>query len=862
MRLSRIAFALSSRAKAQMECLEADDNAPLIPTSVPARTLASYPVRIPTRPMDRSRFPFHARSLSSLTRLERAAKSSETAERIGTRRKRSKRIPFFRTKSSSTWSLRTSSNGLNLTPPEHPIDKTVRSLRTMLRTPPEDTARRESPKDRFSKQIKDLRGKFDSVGEERRPVAKTDRVSDVSPGVSSVANTPDSNKQSGSFKRTITGKIMATLLIDSMQNMHLEDIGSADPASAVSSSNERSNDVEARSTRRNKEEDSRDLEENDNPVDGDVKAEEQQGASSLMDETEMTSSRDDDKFSSSDDSSNGSAGYNILNDSRCSLDEDDTKTENSSSFLEGIPIIRISSAESCTVQIDSDATSSNVASMEDVRPRNDEIPIITVDVHESAESVDALGLPSSDESPSPDVSTSRNSAETDILTSSGPSTRPLIDKSIDASSGKAPTSQRSSLSVEEDSKRRGSSGTTSGSDVDSHRSSREARRVRLARHERDPSRVRAQSARPSSLRSSSVNEMEDSLPTEINCADARSDRTATDIHKLDLLSWRMTGVSYEETIRARAAVERRRCMRDLIELIDTRMMVSTRATSHRRKRTVSVKGRRRKREKTHRATPTTTSGNSLERFPSRGPSFTRRHRRSRRDRDVHSRVPRVRSTPDHLSSDRRDPTLALHAASRSCGSSFANLTDRRHITQRVSPSPQKRAAAAVDAPIVAIDRRRSDALSRLVRGSFEDDKVDTVATVSDASGDARGKAATDHSSSRPTSTVVDATAVDGIRKCSSVCNLGEALCHTDRAKPTNTANMTHNSCVSRPSPDLRQQDETSSVSPSYPLPVVPSATARVSQSPATRTLASVPLHRRSSDSDLSVTPKGWYSPAR
>lgn len=90
---------------------------------------------------------------------------------------------------------------------------------------------------------------------------------------------------------------------------------------------------------------------------------------------------------------------------------------------------------------------------------------------------------------------------------------------------------------------------------------------------------------------------------------------------------------------------------------------------------------------------------------------------------------------------------------------------------------------------------------------------------------------------------------------SSVCNLEETSCHIDCATPTNNANMTYNSCVSRPSLDLRQQDE-ASVSPSCPLPAVPTVAAKMSQSPATRTLANVPLHRRSSDSDLSVTPKG------
>ncbi|XP_014469690.1 PREDICTED: C2 domain-containing protein 5 isoform X2 [Dinoponera quadriceps] len=56
--------------------------------------------------------------------------------------------------------------------------------------------------------------------------------------------------------------------------------------------------------------------------------------------------------------------------------------------------------------------------------------------------------------------------------------------------------------------------------------------------------------------------------------------------------------------------------------------------------------------------------------------------------------------------------------------------------------------------------------------------------------------------------------------------------------------------------EQQDQEAASSISPSYPLPAVPSVAAKVSQSPASRTLASVPLHRRSSDSDLSVTPKG------
>ncbi|XP_020286342.1 C2 domain-containing protein 5 isoform X2 [Pseudomyrmex gracilis] len=56
--------------------------------------------------------------------------------------------------------------------------------------------------------------------------------------------------------------------------------------------------------------------------------------------------------------------------------------------------------------------------------------------------------------------------------------------------------------------------------------------------------------------------------------------------------------------------------------------------------------------------------------------------------------------------------------------------------------------------------------------------------------------------------------------------------------------------------NIEEQQDEASASPSCPLPAVPSVAAKMSQSPATRTLASIPLHRRSSDSDLSVTPKG------
>ncbi|XP_076290248.1 C2 domain-containing protein 5 isoform X1 [Lasioglossum baleicum] len=94
-----------------------------------------------------------------------------------------------------------------------------------------------------------------------------------------------------------------------------------------------------------------------------------------------------------------------------------------------------------------------------------------------------------------------------------------------------------------------------------------------------------------------------------------------------------------------------------------------------------------------------------------------------------------------------------------------------------------------------------------------------------------------------------------VHNSNSICNISEVSDNDEFTNITNTANITDNSCVSRPSPDHRQQDE-ASVSPPCPLPAVPSMVSKVCQVPTTKAQPAVSLHRRSSDSDLSITPKG------
>ncbi|KYN37705.1 hypothetical protein ALC56_07904 [Trachymyrmex septentrionalis] len=394
--IEEIAFALSSRTIARTERYS-DNSAPFIPISIPA----SYPSR-------RNRnLPFYMQSTSSLTRLERPTKAPGYF--AGARRKHVKRIPFLRSNTSSMVSLRiTASSSSDVTPsPEISrslIDETVRSIRTMLT--PEDT-KKESPKDRLSKQIKHLRSKFDSVGEENHSAPKSDSETNT---ISSFAMNPEKDR---SLKETKTRGIMAALLIRSIHNMPLENIKNTDPIS-VFSSEEQSNEEVKKETR---------CRENphENVDSSNIQSEEQkQDVASLIDETETSSF--DDGNSTDDELSEDTTSYNILDDSRYSIDRDSDEAEDSSSLQERIPITH-SSAESCTdstLQMESmnrSPSSPNLANTEDI-VRNDTIPIITVDTQDSVDSdtsIDASGFSNSESQP--DIINSYILTEANIFTS-------------------------------------------------------------------------------------------------------------------------------------------------------------------------------------------------------------------------------------------------------------------------------------------------------------------------------------------------------------------------------------------------------------------------------------------------------------
>lgn len=756
MRLRRLALAFSSCTKAQTERLNADNNMPFIPISIPA---CRYPMRIPVN----RGLSSYARSLSSLTRLERV-KTPGCAE---ARRKRGKRIPFFRCNTLSTLNLRIAvSSGSDLTP-------SVEFNRNFTDETTKPIIRKKSSRDQLSKHIKHLRGKFGSVSEENH---SSNRNSDTDL-IQSFAINSKEKKNCNEIKTSI----MASLLIGSIRNMPLENVGTDNFTSIVSS--------DEQLTTTNNDEVSEAYCTENSQENEEIKNERQRQDNTSIDETEISSFYDGDN-SSGDESSDGTTSYNILDDSRYSLDDD--RTADSSSLQERIPITIRSSAESCTdstLQVDSDvamncqlSSNSDIANTEDIELRNNVIPVITVDIHESADS---------------DTSNNESfniTAKTDIF----------IPKSISSSDEQEVDDMKCKIDTSEKFKSEKIDNSLHEACHDVHL---------MTKHEQDPCRLH------SNRESAQLEFPSSAEPEDYISIDRKENNLTIDLPH----TTRCVSVSKEELPAKAIVAERRRYMRDLIELIDTKMMISTHATHH-GKRAVSLRSKKRKREKKMHKKNANISENSLEKIPSHG--TPRRHatlHSRRRGEDIPFRVSRVHSIPNYIFSKQQPNVSTSHTISRSCDSSLISLTDYR--------------------------------VSRVSRGSKRSALPPTVPTFDDSSEIPRQLPKSSHSKS---DTVFAASVDSGTRKHpSTIYNLKKASCHIDHTKPTNTANNTHNSCVSRPSPDLRQQDE-ASISPSCPLPAVSSMTVKISQSPATKTLANVPLHRRSSDSDLSVTPKGEF----
>nr|XP_012146463.1 PREDICTED: uncharacterized protein LOC100880355 isoform X1 [Megachile rotundata] len=274
---------------------------------------------------------------------------------------------------------------------------------------------------------------------------------------------------------------------------------------------------------------------------------------------------------------------------------------------------------------------------------------------------------------------------------------------------------------------------------------------------------------------------------------------------------------------------RQRRMLDLIKIIDTKMMV------HPEHQTVSNGGRfkRKKRDRIHRNFNPQNLRKTLHN------QYLRKHMRNYKNAEVVYSSPLSKDLP----LDESAPPSIMTPDSSSYNSSLESIIIQSHLCRTESFHLDenvltKRSTANLKSHEIAareltVDTPSSDSLkcSSDIVEMKQLKPNDTNLSVSPAS-------------------------VDHVENNShSIYNTEEISNHNEFTNITNTANMTYNSCVSHPSPNHRQQDE-ASLSPSYPLPAVPSMVSKVCQLPTTKAQPTVSLHRRSSDSDLSITPKG------
>ncbi|XP_076763814.1 C2 domain-containing protein 5 isoform X1 [Xylocopa sonorina] len=279
---------------------------------------------------------------------------------------------------------------------------------------------------------------------------------------------------------------------------------------------------------------------------------------------------------------------------------------------------------------------------------------------------------------------------------------------------------------------------------------------------------------------------------------------------------------------------RRRRMLDLMRIIDTKMMV------HRPHTNNDSRIRRKKRDRPYRNFhPRHLRKNLYNQYLKRCLQNEKHARNVMRVSSFSKELPFNESmsalhTPDTSSFNSSLESIIIHDTliqSHLCRTTESSHSRANFITKRSTVDAASREIAPKE---LTLDTQSSDSF-KIDNNTIEMKRL-------------KPKKDTNRSQS---STSVDHAVHEG----HSICNIRETSDHDESTNDTNTANMTYNSCVSRPSLDHRQQDE-ASLSPSYPLPAVSPMVSKVCQLPMTKAQPTVSLHRRSSDSDLSVTPKG------
>lgn len=296
-----------------------------------------------------------------------------------------------------------------------------------------------------------------------------------------------------------------------------------------------------------------------------------------------------------------------------------------------------------------------------------------------------------------------------------------------------------------------------------------------------------------------------------------------------------TEISMEDLARVQNKLrnkQKRQCMLDLIKIIDTKMLVHSMRDRHRNDSSRS----RRHRPRDKVATSLSPSPDSV------------RKSRSRR-KTSRSRSPEESS----LQSSATGSSLARpnHSSASSPGSRHAVCTSPSAVLDEAVPGG--------DRGVAELSEVREDMVKLFGNATPRSDLSDFNGSELKELNKIEVESSTNASSSLTKNKL---TVVSVVRKTHSDINLREVQEGVGKTNNTNTANTTDNSCVPCYPDPRRQQPEAVPPTSSPALPTTPTpaglANNKISKSPAIKANSAVPIHRRSSDSDLSITPKGRY----
>ena len=294
---------------------------------------------------------------------------------------------------------------------------------------------------------------------------------------------------------------------------------------------------------------------------------------------------------------------------------------------------------------------------------------------------------------------------------------------------------------------------------------------------------------------------------------------------------------------------RKNCMLDLLKIIDTKMMVHS---SHHHKKD-SFRCTKKRRDKISKNL--TPSPDSIQKI--------RTHKRKSRSRSpephLHGKFPSTSTLnsvhapsvhSNHHSGKKHAIPSSTQIHNLPLENTFKHNDDSSQVPNGVLS--KENLSKSVENPIECEIRKFAATVNKLSTG-LKNNNVNN----SSANMELRELKSNNVTLSIAVSDVVEPP----LQKCPRVCSLKEPVKEQIESTKITNAAVTDNLCVSCPPPPLRQQEE-ASTSPIHATTnatnVTNSLTSKTPNVTNSKTTSGISLHRRSSDSDLSITPKGRF----